>query len=138
MKRKRFSVGQIVAVLKQAGGGMPVAGLIRHVGISKQTFYRWKKVYAGLQTDQVRQLKQLQDENAQLKKAIAELTLDKAMLTDVLKKVVKPPPRRSIVDYLTSTYAVTERRACRLVALSRSVYQYRRHRDPQTALPAHV
>ncbi len=51
-----------------------------------QTFYRWKKVYAGLQTDQVRQPKQLQDENAQLKKVVAELTLDKAMLTDVLKK----------------------------------------------------
>ncbi len=65
MKRKRFSVEQIVAVLKQAEAGMPVAELIRHVGISEQTFYRWKKVYAGLQTDQVRQLKQLQDENAQ-------------------------------------------------------------------------
>lgn len=91
MKRKRFSVEQIVAVLKQAEAGMPVAELIRHVGISEQTFYRWKKVYAGLQTDQVRQLKQLQDENAQLKKVVAELTLDKAMLTDVLKKMYGPP-----------------------------------------------
>lgn len=67
MKRKRFSVEQIVAVLKQAEAGMPVAELIRHVGISEQTFYRWKNVYAGLQTGQVRQLKQLQDENVQLK-----------------------------------------------------------------------
>ncbi|CAG4917694.1 hypothetical protein R52603_04577 [Paraburkholderia saeva] len=91
MKRKRFSVEQIVAVLKQAEAGMPVAELIRHVGISEQTFYRWKKVYAGLQTDQVRQLKQLQDENAQLKRLVAELTLDKAMLTDVLKKMYGPP-----------------------------------------------
>ena len=71
MKRKRFSVEQIVAVLKQAEAGIPVAELIRHVGISEQTFYRWKKVYAGLQTDQVRQLKQLQDENPQLKKVVA-------------------------------------------------------------------
>lgn len=91
MKRKRFSVEQIVAVLKQAEAGMPVAELIRHVGISEQTFYRWKKVYAGLQTDQVRQLKQLQDENAQLKKVVAGLTLDKAMLTNVLKKMYGPP-----------------------------------------------
>ena len=91
MKRKRFSVEQIVAVLKQAEAGMPVAELIRHVGISEQAFYRWKKAYAGLQTDQVRQLKQLQDENAQLKKVVAELTLDKAMLTDVLKKMYGPP-----------------------------------------------
>src|ERR1700761_8149408 len=91
-------------------------------------------VYAGLQTDQVRQFKELQDETAQLKKGVAGLTLDKAMLTDVLKKVVKRSPRRSIADYLKSTYAVAERRACRLVALSRSVYQHRSHRDPQTAL----
>jgi len=86
VKKKRFSVEQIVAVLKQAEAGTPVAELIRHVGISEQTFYRWKKQYAGLQTDQVRQLKLLQEENARLKKLVAELTLDKAMLTDVLQK----------------------------------------------------
>jgi putative transposase len=86
VKRKRFSVEQIVAVLKQAEAGTPVAELIRHVGVSEQTFYRWKKQYAGLQTDQVRQLKLLQEENARLKKLVAELTLDKAMLTDVLQK----------------------------------------------------
>ena len=87
MKRKRFSVEQIVAVLKQSRGrDAGVAELIRHVGISEQTFYRWKKQYAGLQTDQVRQLKLLQEENARLKKLVAELTLDKAMLTDVLQK----------------------------------------------------
>lgn len=86
MKRKRFSATQIVAVLKHAMAGMPVAELIRHVGITEQTFYRWKNLYAELQTDQVRQLKQLQEEHAQLKKVVAELTLDKAMLTDVLKK----------------------------------------------------
>ena len=85
MKKKRFSVEQIVAVLKQAEAGTPVAELIRHVGISEQTFYRWKKQYAGLQTDHVRQPKVLQDENARLK-VVAELTLDKAMLREVLQK----------------------------------------------------
>jgi len=54
VKRKRFSVDQIVAVLKQADVGVPVAELIRKVGISEQTFYRWKKQYAGLEVDQVR------------------------------------------------------------------------------------
>ena len=63
MKKKRFSVEQIVADLKQAELGMRVADIIRQVGISEQTFYRWKKQYAGLQADQVRELKQLQDEN---------------------------------------------------------------------------
>lgn len=86
MKRKRFSVEQIVAVLKQAELGMPVADILRQVGISEQTFYRWKKQYAGLQSDQVRELKQLQDENARLKKLVAELSLDKAILQDVAAK----------------------------------------------------
>ena len=86
MKRKRFSVEQIVAVLNQAEAGLPVADLVRHVGISEQTFYRWKKQYAGLQSDQVRELKLLQDENARLKKLVAELSLDKAILQDVNSK----------------------------------------------------
>jgi len=86
MKRKRFSVEQIVAILKQAEMGMPVAELIRRVGISEQMFYRWKKQFTDLEIDQVRQLKQLQDENGRLKKLVAELTLDRAMLQDVLRK----------------------------------------------------
>ena len=85
-KRKRFSVEQIVAIVKQAEMGMPVAELIRRVGISELTFYRWKKQFTGLEIDQVRQLKQLQDENGRLKKLVAELTLDRAMLQDVLRK----------------------------------------------------
>ena len=86
MKRKRFSIEQIVAVLKQAELGLPVADLIRQVGISEQTFYRWKKLYAGLESDQVRELKQVVDENVRLKKLVAELSLDKAVLQDVLSK----------------------------------------------------
>ncbi|CAB3764841.1 hypothetical protein LMG29660_05103 [Burkholderia puraquae] len=86
MKRKRSSIEQIVAVLKQAELGMPVADVIRQVGISEQTFYRWKKQYAGMQSDQVRELKQLQEENARLKKLVAELSLDKAILQDVASK----------------------------------------------------
>jgi putative transposase len=86
MKRKRFSVEQIVTILKQAEMGLPVAELIRRVGISEQTFYRWKKQFTGLEIDQVRQFKQLQDENGRLKKLVAELTLDRAMLQDVLRK----------------------------------------------------
>jgi putative transposase len=86
MRKKRFSVEQIVVILKQAEQGMAVGELIRRVGISEQTFYRWKKEYPGLEVDQVRQLKQLQDENSRLKKIVADLTLDKAMLQDVLSK----------------------------------------------------
>jgi putative transposase len=84
--KKKFSVEQIVSVLKQAEVGVPVAELIRKVGISEQTFYRWKAKYAGLEVDQVRQMKQLRDENTRLKQLVAELTLDKTMLQDVLRK----------------------------------------------------
>ena len=86
MRRKRFSVEQMVAVLKQAEVGVPVAEVCRQTGITEQTFYRWKKQYVGLEIDQVRQLKQLQEENARLKKLVAELSLDKTMLQDVLAK----------------------------------------------------
>ena len=86
MKRKRFSVEQIVAVLKQVEVGVPVVEVCRQVGISEQTFYRWKKQFVGLEIDQVRQLKQLQKENGKLKKLVADLSLDKAMLQDVLSK----------------------------------------------------
>jgi putative transposase len=84
--KKQFSVEQIVSVLKQAEVGVPVAELIRKVGITEQTFYRWKSKYVGLEVDQVRQLKQLRDENTRLKQLVAELSLDKTMLQDVLRK----------------------------------------------------
>jgi putative transposase len=86
MKRKRFSVEQIVAIVKQAELGLPVAELIRRVGISEQTFYRWKKQYSNLEVDQVRQLKQLQEENGRLKKLVADLSLDREMLKAVIAK----------------------------------------------------
>ena len=92
MKRKKFSVEQIVAVLKQADLGLPVADLIRQVGISEQTFYRWKKQYAGLESDQVREFRQLAEENGRLKRLVAELSLDKVVLQDVLAKKF-PGPR---------------------------------------------
>ena len=86
MKRTRFSAEQIVAVLKQAELGAPVADLIRHLGITEQPFHRWKRRYAGLESEQVREFKQLQEENAKLKRLIADLSLDKVMLQDVLEK----------------------------------------------------
>jgi putative transposase len=93
MKKKRYSTEQIVAILKQAEMGLAVSDLIRQIGISEQTFYRWKKLYGGLQSEQVRELKQLVDENTRLKKLVAELSLDKAVLQDVLSK--KFPGQRS-------------------------------------------
>ena len=86
MKRRSYSTEQIVAALKQVELSLPVADLIRQLGSSEMTYYRWKKKYAGLESDQVRELKQLSDENTRLKKLVAELSLDKAVLQDVLSK----------------------------------------------------
>ena len=86
MKKKRFSVEQITAVLKQAEAGTPIGDLCRQVGISEQTFYRWKKAYGGMLPSEARELKQLREENARLKRVVADLTLDKVMLQDVVQK----------------------------------------------------
>lgn len=86
MKRKRFSEEQIAFALRQAEGGTTVEEICRKMGISEPTFYRWKKVYAGMGVTEIRRLKQLEDENAKLKRVVADLTLDKAMLQDVLRK----------------------------------------------------
>ena len=86
MKKKRFSVEQITAVLQQADQGVPVGDLCRKVGISEQSFYRWKKVYGNLQPREARELKQLRDGNTKLKRLVADLSLDKIMLQDIVQK----------------------------------------------------
>ena len=86
MKKKRFSVEQITSVLQQVAGGVPVGDVCRQVGISEQTFYRWKKAYGAMLPSEARELKQLRDENTKLKRLVADLALDKVMLQDVLQK----------------------------------------------------
>ena len=86
MKKKRFSVEQITSVLQQVTGGVPVGEVCRQVGISEQTFYRWKKAYGAMLPSEARELKQLRDENTKLKRLVADLSLDKVMLQDVLQK----------------------------------------------------
>jgi putative transposase len=86
MKRKRFSVEQITAILKQAELGTPIADLLRQQGISEQSYYRWKKLYGGMEPSDARELRLLREENAKLKKLVADLSLDRLMLQDVLQK----------------------------------------------------
>ena len=87
MKKKRFSVEQITAVLQQVdGAACPSAMSVARSGVSEQTFYRWKKVYGGMLPSEARELKQLRDENTKLKRLVADLSLDKVMLQDVVQK----------------------------------------------------
>ena len=86
MKRKRYSKEQIAFALRQADGGTAVEEICRKLGVSEATFYRWKKQFAGMGAVEVRRLKQLEEENAKLKRLVADLSLDKTMLQDVLRK----------------------------------------------------
>ena len=85
MKRKRYSEEQIAFALRQGESGTPIAEIVRKMGITEQTYYRWKKKYAGMGVAEVRRLKQLEEENRKLKQLVADLSLDKKMLQDVVQ-----------------------------------------------------
>jgi putative transposase len=86
MKKSKFTEEQIAFALRQAEAGTRVAEVCRKMGISEQTYFRWKKKYGGLGVSELRRLRQLEEENRQLKRLVADLTLDKQMSQDVLSK----------------------------------------------------
>ncbi len=86
MKKGTFTEEQIVYALRQAEAGTAVADVCRKLGVSENTFYRWKRKYAGMGVAELRRLKQLEDENKRLKGLVADLTLDKQMLQEVITK----------------------------------------------------
>ncbi len=86
MKRYRYTPEQIAFALRQAESGTPVVEVCRKMGLAEQTLYRWKKRYVGMGVAEVRRLKVLEEENRKLKQLVADLSLDKQMLQDVLRK----------------------------------------------------
>ena len=86
MKASKFSDAQKAFIIKQGEDGTPVAEICRKAGISQATYFSWKKKYAGLLPTEMKRLKQLEDENARLKKIVADLTLDCEMLQDVIRR----------------------------------------------------
>ena len=86
MKASQFSDAQKAFILKQGQDGVPVAEICRKAGISQATYFNWKKKYDGLLPPEMRRLKQLEEENAKLKRIVADLTLDREMLQDVIRR----------------------------------------------------
>ena len=86
MKKSKYSPEQVAFALRQAEGGTPVPEVCRKMGISEQTFYRWKKQFAGMGVGEVRRLRLLEEENRKLKQLVADLSLDRQMLQAVLRK----------------------------------------------------
>lgn len=86
MKKSKFTESQIVYAIKQSETGTRVEDICRQFGISQATFFNWKKKYGGIGVSELKKLRQLEEENQQLKKLVADLSLDKQMLQDVIKK----------------------------------------------------
>ncbi len=86
MKKSKFTEQQIAFALQQAEQGTQVAEICRKMGISQATFFRWKQLYGGLMPSEVRRLRQLEEENTRLRKVVADLTLDKEMLQEVIRR----------------------------------------------------
>ncbi len=88
MKESKFTDQQIAFALQQAEAGTSIEGVCREMGVSRATFYRWKKIYGGLMPSEVRRLKPLEEENARLRRLVVDPSLDKEMLTEVIRKKI--------------------------------------------------
>jgi putative transposase len=88
MRKSKFSESQIAFILRQADEGTPITEVCRKAGISEATFYNWRAKYGGLTPSEMKRLRQLEEENGKLKKLVADLSLDKAMLQDVLRQKI--------------------------------------------------
>src|SRR4051795_13609503 len=100
MKKSHFSEEQITYALRQADGGTPVGDVCRQMGVSEATFYVWKKKYGQLGLTEIRELRQLRDQNTRLKRLVADLTLDKTSWVSDPKKALKPARRRGLAGWM--------------------------------------
>ncbi|MDP6876870.1 MAG: IS3 family transposase [Alphaproteobacteria bacterium] len=130
MANKRHKPEEIVTKLRQVevlvGQGMARIDAIREVRIVEQTYYRWRKQYGGMGTDQVKELKRLQKENDHLRRAVSDLTLEKLILSEAAKgKLLSPARRRACIDHVRGKLHVSERRICRVLGQHRSTQRHR-------------
>ena len=131
MTRKRHKPEEIVAKLRQVNvlvsQGQSVADAIRSIGVTEVTYYRWRQEFGGLKSDQVKRLKELETENLRLRKAVADLTLDKLIPRGGCRgKLVSPARRRLCIEHVRRRFAVSERRVCAAPSCSNSCNIVRR------------
>ena len=117
MGKKRHKPEEVVAKLRQVdvlvSQGKTVAEAIRSIGVTEVTYYRWRQEFGGLKSDQVKRLRDLETENSRLRRAIADLTLDKQILTGGSSgKLLSPARRRVCIEHVRRELSVSERRAC--------------------------
>ncbi|MDX1486285.1 MAG: IS3 family transposase [Alphaproteobacteria bacterium] len=125
MAGKRPRPEEIVSKLRQVevlqGQGMSIADAVRQIGVTQQTYYRWRKLYGGMGREQLKRLKELEKENQRLRRAVSDLTLDKLILTEAAPgKLLSPSRRRRCIDHVRQVHGVSERRACRALGQHRS------------------
>ncbi|MGF0540044.1 IS3 family transposase [Agrobacterium sp. ES01] len=144
MAGKRHKAEEIVTKLRQVdvlnAQGKSMAESIRSIGVTEVTYYRWRAEYGGLKGDQVKRLKELEAENARLRRAVSDLTLDKMILAEAAKgKLLSPTRRRACVDHVVEELGVSERRACRVLGQHRSTQRkIARTPDDEEALTADI
>ncbi|WP_276200630.1 IS3 family transposase [Chelatococcus sp. XZ-Ab1] len=135
MKRKRFTEEQIIAVLREHEAGAKAGDLARQHGVSEATLYNLKAKYGGMDVSDAKRLKALEDENAKLKKLLADQMLEASALRELLfKKMVGPAAKREAVAHLQAVMGLSERRACSFVGADRKMIRYRSCRPPETEL----
>ncbi|MBN5215522.1 IS3 family transposase [Serratia ureilytica] len=123
--KKRFSDEQIISILREAEAGVSARELCRKHAISDATFYTWRKKYGGMEVPEVKRLKSLEEENARLKKLLAEAMLDKEALQVALgRKPLTTGQKREAVVLMCDATGLSQRRACRLTGLSLSTCRY--------------
>ncbi|MGG7519633.1 IS3 family transposase, partial [Allorhizobium undicola] len=121
----RFSEPQILAILRQAEGGVPVPELCREHGMSTASFYKWRSKYGGMDASMISQMKALEDENRRLKKMYAEMSMQAELLKEALgKKLTRPSQRREMAGKAVALRGVSVALACRTFAVSETCYRY--------------